>query len=153
MSLHEKAATKGVNIGNTNERRKYSSSPERWFVDPIYREGLGFEARTRRDCELQDHFVTTQDKTNDPKYQRTMEEGDALRSGWRMANVHKTGRAEHKDDVYSFLSHSFNLGTFTPWRSEEHEDKKGKTYTQEDWKYCHSSSSTYGKWSNWRWHE
>ena len=56
------------------EREKHSPIVERWDMDPIYRERLRFEGRTRRDCKYWDHISTKQDKSKDLQYQRTQKE-------------------------------------------------------------------------------
>ena len=82
---YRKAVTKGVKIGNIEERKKYSliaetwnlnpmsqsvtdkgtgsysSIAERWDLDPIYRESIRFKNRIRRDCETWDHGDGTND--------------------------------------------------------------------------------------------
>ena len=64
---YKNAVTQGVNIGNTEERRKYSSIAERLDLDPVYRKSLRYERRTQKYCEVWYHFATIQTKT-DPKF-------------------------------------------------------------------------------------
>ena len=47
---HWEAVTKGVKLGNPEKRNKYSSIATTCDLDPICRECLHYEGRTRTDC-------------------------------------------------------------------------------------------------------
>ena len=55
-------------------------------MDPIHREGLSREGRSRTYCEAWDRIATAPTRT-DPKYHRTKAEREALWSGYRTTNV------------------------------------------------------------------
>ena len=107
-----KAVTKGVKLGNTKERRMYSSIAGGWDMDSIYRERLRFETRTPRDCEIWDHNATTPDKSKDPKHQRTQEEREAFCGGCRTADVDKYGTCRSSTQEPRILR-SFSLNPET----------------------------------------
>ena len=65
--------------------KEYSSIAERWELDPICRESLRYEGGTRKDGE---GILTPK---TDPTYTTAQKvEGEALSSGWKMADVDKS---------------------------------------------------------------
>ena len=59
-----------LEIPKKRETSTHSSIAERWDLDPVCRESLRCEGRTRTFCEVSDHDATTQTQT-DPTNQRT----------------------------------------------------------------------------------
>ena len=98
------------------------------------------EGQTRRDCEVWDHIATTQDKSNDPKHQRTTAEREAHWGGWRTAKFDKT-----EGSVAVLMHPEYSLAC-----------QLIRERSREDWKQWRNSSSItcfMDTWSNWPWHE
>ena len=81
-------------------------------LGPIYHESLRFEHRTKP-AKIWDRIATTQDTSNDPKCQRTKAGREAPCSGFRNANIDKTGRAAAVQEPVVLHSLLLNLGTLT----------------------------------------
>ena len=75
---YHEAVAQRVNIGNTNERKQYSSIAETWDVDPISTEKVSVKEDTPEHfVEVWDRIATTHTNT-DPQDQRTEAEREAL---------------------------------------------------------------------------
>ena len=71
------------------------------------------EGQTRRDCEVWDHIATTQDKSNDPKHQRTTAERSTL-GRLEDSTIRQNRRFRRSTDAHRiFFSLSINPGTFS----------------------------------------
>ena len=76
------------------------------------------ESPARRDCEVWDHLATTQDKSNDPKHQRTNAGKEKLSCGWRIANFGQTGDAAAvRTNPEDFLASQLIQEHFSLWEN------------------------------------
>ena len=118
-------------------------------MDPIYRQSHRSEGRTRKDCEVWDHFATTWNESTNSEHQSTKAECCTLGSGLRITNNDKTGRAPAvqknpgTQSAFEPLNEPGNLLTLGELPCQK---KKESSEEQPD-------TSISWTWSNWRWHE